>query len=958
MSVEKDVRTELGKLPAELAQQYAIIYTDILESAPSTTLIAKRTFSWMLAAQRVMTIEELIAAVALDDDGYYHKDLDVSGLLDICRNLIVVTMIDNNPIRQSFEWAHLSVREFFDKLSDYSPDHIHTVAVLRCLRSFDLTSQSGKKLSSAGLLNPDALRAYSIYLFEHAEISELRYANSRVAPHMKAFLFDQQYKPSAMFIEWQRLIEDFKEDSIWPQDSKDMPLFHKREFDDVISNGVQVICIYGLLSVINMLDDIESIPWKVYKSEYESNALYAATENGNVDVVKWLLERKIFGANETHGSLTALYMAVGKQQEDIVALLLEHGADPLWDSQEGFHGTPLHIAFRGRSLTIFERLLRQTELLYKDSLEKSSVLAFDWKSEALFEALREDWSPASQLLIHCGANIYLPVTRTGGSPPHKHYHSTILQAAVECSESVVVKLLLEKSSQSIGAKVLEVTGLSKAHLAYINALDQNKRSALHYLMGRKSSAVDESNAIMKMLLKFGADSTSVSDEGITVLHVAAAIGSLDSVNLLMEMGLDMKALTSDGATILHIAAGGICSTAMMIRYLIDKGVNPLSRDRDGRTSLHYAAAACNVPALLALLEHISRVDKLSQYQVKEMAISHIVTQKTYPASQQSPELKTLLDDVDGKGETLLHVLGSERKNTLFRYNVRNERQEKVVRVRDTARLLLNLGASINRMAHNGRTPLIALLSLSVDPLGFLSGNAAAKELLAKGADPNIPDVKGQTPLHYAARCRFKEGARDLIQAGANIEAKDHTLFTPLHVASQSGYPQMVKLLLSENAHCDARDHIEATPLHYAAQRSFWEVGKLGSGFDILVKKGADIHASDLSGATPLHWAAKSGQLYSVQRLIRAGANPEVIDQFGATAMQQAARHASLLTENEVWGANYINVWVLLFRASERWCRSNNIRPRTFLKRSQSFIHRTDHSWGDFDETRAKEFARV
>ena len=956
MSVEKDVRTELGKLPAELEQQYAVIYNDILESAPSTALIAKRTVSWMLAAQRVMTVEELIAAVALDDDGYYHKDLDVSGLLDICRNLIVVTMNDNNPTRQGFEWAHLSVREFFDKLSDYSPDHIHTVAVLRCLRSFDLKSQSGKKLSSAGLLNPDALRAYSIYLFEHAEISELRYANSRVAPHMKAFLFDQQYKPSAMFIEWQRLIEDFKEDSIWPQDSKDMPLFHKREFDDVISNGVQVICIYGLLSVINMLDDIESIPWKVYKSEYESNALYAATENGNVDVVKWLLERKIFGANETHGSLTALYMAVLEKQEDIVALLLEHGADPLSSSQEGFYMAPLQNAFHsGRSLPIFKRLLRQIELLYKNSPEKSSVLAFDGKNEALFEALCVDWSAASELLIQHGANIYSPTTRTYDS--RIHHHSTTLQVAVEFSSSILVSLLLEKSSQSVGAKVLEVTGFSselrsEAHLAYINALDQHKRSALHYLMRRKSSVLDESDLIMKMLLEFGADSTSVSDEGVTVLHVAAAIGSLDSVNLLMEMGLDMKALTSNGATILHIAAGGVCSTATMIRYLIDKGVNPLGRDRDGRTALHYAAAACNVSALLALLEHISGVDNLSQYQAKEMAISHTVTQNTYPASQQFSKLNTLLDDVDGKGETLLHVLGSERQNTLFRYNGTN-REKKVVQVRDTARLLLNLGASISKSADDGRTPLIALSSRPADPH---SGIIAAKELLARGADPNIPDIKGQTPLHYAARCG-QEGARDLIQAGANIEATDHTLFTPLHVASQNEHPQMVKLLLSENARCDPRDHTEATPLHYAVQKDF-------SGSGMLIKKGADIHASDLSGATPLHWAAKSGRSYGVRLLIRAGANPEVIDQFGATAMQYAARHASILTEIEVPGPNYIDkanytdVWVQLFRASERWCRSKNIRPRTFLKRSQSFMHRIDHSWGDFAETRAKEFARV
>lgn len=91
MLVEKDIRLELGKLPAELKEQYVIIYRDILGAAPSTASIARKTFSWILAAQRALTAKELIVAVALDDDGSYHMDLDVSRLLDICRNLILET---------------------------------------------------------------------------------------------------------------------------------------------------------------------------------------------------------------------------------------------------------------------------------------------------------------------------------------------------------------------------------------------------------------------------------------------------------------------------------------------------------------------------------------------------------------------------------------------------------------------------------------------------------------------------------------------------------------------------------------------------------------------------------------------------------------------------------------------------------------------------------------------------
>lgn len=951
MSVEKDVRTELGKLPIELKQQYSIIYNDTLDSAPSTASIVRRTFSWMLAAQRAMTVEELIAAVALDDDGYYHEDLDVSRLLDICRNLIVVTIIDNNSTKQNFQWAHLSVREFFDGLPDYSLDYIHTIALLRCLGSFDLALQRDRNTPSTDSPNSDVLRAYSIYLFEHAELSGLKKPNSEIAPRMKAFMFDQQYRPTTMFNEWRCLIQEFYENSILPQDSKDVPLSKKRHFSVFEANSINLLCTYGLLSVIGILEDIKSVPWKSYMGRYDMTALFAATNNGKFDIAQWLLERKIFEADETHNHISALYGAARANEEEIVALLLKHGADPLWRSQEGFERTPLYMACKAKNFNNLKRMLEKIELLHKESPEKASALCFDWKKEALFATLLSGRNLASQFLIQRGANIHLLTSRTDEFMPQYRQHSTTLQIAAQCSELAVVSLLLEKSSQSVGSEILEVTGFSselgsKAHEAYVNALDQHKCSALHYLARRSSSTPEESEAIMKILLRHGADPRSVSDEGVTVLHVAAAIGSLDSVNLLMGMGLDMATLTFNGATILHIAAGGNCSTATMIRYLTAKGVDPLSRDYYGRTPLHYAAAVCNVSALQTLLEHTLGVDSLSQYQAKGMATSQIVTHSTYPAPQLISKLKTLLDDVDGRGETLLHVLGTERENTLRRYHGRNQHEKEVTQVKDTAQFLLNLGASMNKCADNGRTPLLVLSSLAVAPH---SGLIVAKELLARGADPNIPDTMGQTPLHLAARCWWDEGARDLMQAGANIEATDHTLSTPLHVATREGFPQMTELFLSKNADCGARDHIGATPLHYATHdRSL--------GFPILIKKGADINALDLLGATPLHWAAKQGQEFSVQNLIRSGANPEIIDHFGATAMQYAAWKASVPAENEFGDSNYIKAWFQLFKASEQWCRSKNVRPRTFLKRSQSFVRRSDYSWGDFRENRTGAYS--
>src|SRR6266536_3549154 len=85
LSLEKDVRSELGKLPPDLKDQYMMIYRDILYFASFSASAAKRTFSWILAAKRVLSTEELVAAVAIDEAGHYHEDLDAPLLLDICR---------------------------------------------------------------------------------------------------------------------------------------------------------------------------------------------------------------------------------------------------------------------------------------------------------------------------------------------------------------------------------------------------------------------------------------------------------------------------------------------------------------------------------------------------------------------------------------------------------------------------------------------------------------------------------------------------------------------------------------------------------------------------------------------------------------------------------------------------------------------------------------------------------
>ncbi|HSP68342.1 MAG TPA: ankyrin repeat domain-containing protein, partial [Bryobacteraceae bacterium] len=51
-------------------------------------------------------------------------------------------------------------------------------------------------------------------------------------------------------------------------------------------------------------------------------------------------------------------------------------------------------------------------------------------------------------------------------------------------------------------------------------------------------------------------------------------------------------------------------------------------------------------------------------------------------------------------------------------------------------------------------------------------------------------------------------------------------------------------------------------------------------------------ADDPDGTTPLHWAVRGNDVDAVQRLLRAGANPDAANRYGVTPLSLAATNAS------------------------------------------------------------------
>jgi len=89
-------------------------------------------------------------------------------------------------------------------------------------------------------------------------------------------------------------------------------------------------------------------------------------------------------------------------------------------------------------------------------------------------------------------------------------------------------------------------------------------------------------------------------------------------------------------------------------------------------------------------------------------------------------------------------------------------------------------------------------------------------LLNRGADPNMADARGDTPLILAAGIGFEEAGAYMLAKGAKVDAINRRGETALAIAVQQRQPRMVELLLRAGANPDRPDRVSGyTPRDYA-----------------------------------------------------------------------------------------------------------------------------------------------
>jgi ankyrin repeat protein len=212
---------------------------------------------------------------------------------------------------------------------------------------------------------------------------------------------------------------------------------------------------------------------------------------------------------------------------------------------------------------------------------------------------------------------------------------------------------------------------------------------------------------------------------------------------------------------------------------------------------------------------------------------------------------------------LVLVTGTKRKPFWMKTYVRTEKIEKPTFAKegsfsedllmaakkqdiDGVRTALKQGANVNAIdKYGGMTPLINSISYKDDPY-------ITKMLLDSGADPNLKDFNGWTPLMHAGYNNKKNTAKLLLEYGADPNIQDDFGVTALMHVSEKGNTDIAKLLLKHGAKLNLPNNGGATALMYAVTYNKPDMVKL------LLEHGADVSIKDKEGDTALSIARKKG----------------------------------------------------------------------------------------------------
>ena len=282
----------------------------------------------------------------------------------------------------------------------------------------------------------------------------------------------------------------------------------------------------------------------------------------------------------------------------------------------------------------------------------------------------------------------------------RHNHSTLaLHQASENGDLTEVRNILAEGTADLNA-------LMPGHRAL--------RTALH-----KASAYGHTN-VVKLLLKAGADADKMSSVQRTALHEACTGGHLETLLELVQYTKDVNHADSHGQTAAHSAA--YHGETACLNVLIHNGCDVNYQDNQMCTPSHLAVKK-NYPETLKCLLDTSNVDILKADKEGRTSVHYAAIYGSASCLKVFKKSKVDLMTTDENGATPAHHAAAGCNLECLKF-------------------LTKIGISSQRRDNSGRTSLhYAAQKGSTECLHWL---------LEQGADASAMDDTGNTPAHCAS----------------------------------------------------------------------------------------------------------------------------------------------------------------------------------------------------------------
>ena len=212
---------------------------------------------------------------------------------------------------------------------------------------------------------------------------------------------------------------------------------------------------------------------------------------------------------------------------------------------------------------------------------------------------------------------------------------------------------------------------------------------------------------------------------------------------------------------------------------------------------------------------------------------------------------------------------------------------------DCAKLLINEGASVNSLCIVRGTPLTLLCSSTDIPY------ASVKMLLEHGAHANLIDPSGQSPLICAISEKRIDVVTLLVAHGAEVNMPNKLGMYPLHCCVSYNASDCMTYILEQGVDTIARNIAGETALVLAAKIGCESYNPEMSM--ILTEKTADINIPSHSGFTALMSTASDSAHEEFDTLIQRGANINMIDSNGYSAILYAYTGANVYAAERLIG---------------------------------------------------------